>query len=74
MPVPKFRTSRSKRDMRRSHHALKLKSNSQCPNCGSVKHPHAVCGSCGYYRGKQVMEPTQSSFEVGDSFEPTAEA
>lgn len=56
MPVPKFRTSASKRDMRRSHHALSMPSLSVCPNCGEIKVPHVVCGACGHYRGKQVMD------------------
>ena len=57
MPVPQFRTSKSKRNMRRSHHALKGPSMSICPNCKEVKLPHCVCESCGHYRGKQVIEP-----------------
>ncbi len=55
MAVPKFRTSASKRDMRRSHHALKAPSLSTCSNCDEVKLPHLVCPSCGFYNGKQVM-------------------
>ena len=39
MPVPKFRTSASKRNMRRSHHALKSPGLSVCPNCGETKRP-----------------------------------
>lgn len=55
MAVPKYRTSASKRDMRRSHHALKAKSLSSCPNCQEVKLSHVACPSCGHYKGKQVM-------------------
>lgn len=57
MPVPKFRTSKSKRNMRRSHHALRTPSSSVCPNCNEVKFPHSVCEACGHYRGKQVIDP-----------------
>ena len=56
MPVPKFRTSASKRDMRRSHHALKAPGLSICSNCGEVKRPHVVCHACGFYSGKQRLE------------------
>lgn len=56
MPVPKFRTSASKRDMRRSHHALKAPGLSLCPNCDEVKLSHVACSSCGFYKGKQVLE------------------
>lgn len=55
MPVPKYRTSASKRDMRRSHHALKAPGLSLCPNCDEVKLSHIVCPSCGHYKGKQVL-------------------
>lgn len=27
----------------------------KCSNCWAKKLPHMVCGSCGYYRGKQVI-------------------
>ncbi len=61
MPVPKYRTSASKRDMRRSHHALKAPGLSVCPNCHEVKLSHVVCPSCGFYKGKQVLETKSSS-------------
>lgn len=70
MAVPKYRTSSSKRDMRRSHHALKVGGISVCSNCSSVKHPHAVCEACGHYRGKQVLEPkANAEFNTGFSTE-----
>ncbi len=56
MPVPKKKTSQSKRDMRRSHDALKVKSSITCPNCDSAMRPHRVCPTCGQYRGRQVVE------------------
>ncbi|MEZ4741254.1 MAG: 50S ribosomal protein L32 [Bdellovibrionota bacterium] len=57
MPVPKYRTSKSKRNMRRSHHALSAPGLSVCSNCNEVKRPHVACHACGHYAGKQVMEP-----------------
>lgn len=67
MAVPKYRTSKSKRNMRRSHHALKAHGISICSNCSSVKQPHAICESCGHYRGQQRLEP-KSSNAVDTSF------
>ena len=29
---------------------------SMCPNCGAVKQPHIVCGNCGWYGGRQVID------------------
>jgi large subunit ribosomal protein L32 len=57
MAVPKTRTSHSKRNMRRSHHALKVHGVSICANCSTVKPHHGICDSCGHYRGKQWLEP-----------------
>lgn len=56
MAVPKKKTSRSVRNMRRSHHALKFTAAIEyCPNCGEPKLRHRVCGACGAYRGLQVL-------------------
>ncbi|MBM3586040.1 MAG: 50S ribosomal protein L32 [Alphaproteobacteria bacterium] len=55
MAVPKKKVSKSRRDMRRSHHALTRPNVSECPNCGEVKRPHHVCGSCGHYDGREVI-------------------
>ena len=57
MAVPKKRTSKSRKNMRRSHHALKYTAASEsCPTCGELKLRHHVCDHCGQYRGKQVTE------------------
>ena len=55
MAVPKDRTSRSKRDKRRSHHALAMPARSVCPKCREPKAPHRVCANCGTYRGREVI-------------------
>ncbi len=55
MAVPKKKTSPSRRNMRRSHDALAHPKIGECPNCGEIKRPHHVCGSCGYYDGREVV-------------------
>jgi large subunit ribosomal protein L32 len=55
MAVPKKKTSKSRRNMRRSHHALKPASYNECSNCGELKRPHHVCGACGHYDGREVV-------------------
>jgi large subunit ribosomal protein L32 len=55
MAVPKKKTSKSRRDMRRSHHALQPSAMVECPNCGELKRPHHVCRACGYYSGREVV-------------------
>ena len=49
MAVPKQKTGRARTHSRRS-------SRSVCPQCGEVKLPHRVCGNCGYYKGREVVE------------------
>jgi large subunit ribosomal protein L32 len=56
MAVPKRKTSKSKRNMRRSHHALTIPKLSPCPECDEMKRPHVVCPHCGMYKGRQVIE------------------
>ena len=56
MAVPKKKTSKSKRNMRRAHHALIASGVIECPNCGELKRPHHVCDACGYYDDRSVAE------------------
>ena len=56
MPVPKKKTSSSKRDMRRSHHGLEKKNTITCSQCGEAKELHKVCPSCGTYKGRKVVD------------------
>lgn len=56
MAVPKRRTSRTRRDLRRSHRAIGQPARSRCPNCGEPKLPHRVCANCGVYRGREVLK------------------
>jgi len=56
MAVPKKKTSRTRRDKRRTHDALKLPVLSVCSKCGEAKRPHHICDNCGTYDGKQVIE------------------
>jgi large subunit ribosomal protein L32 len=61
MAVPKKKTSKSRRNMRRSHHALKRAAYGECPNCGEVKRPHHVCPACGYYDGREVTQSASAT-------------
>lgn len=56
MAVPRNRLSNSKKNMRRSHHGIKLQKMATCSNCGEKKASHAVCLSCGHYNGRQVLD------------------
>lgn len=63
MPVPKRRTSSSKRDQRRAHDALVAPGLAICPNCRAKIRPHRVCPACGHYRGRQVVAVGESTEE-----------
>ena len=57
MAVPKKRTSRRRRGMRRAHDAIKFTAAVEsCPNCGELKLRHHLCEGCGTYRGRIVVE------------------
>ena len=55
MATPKKKVSKSRRDMRRSHHDLEANSYMECPNCGELKRPHHVCPKCGQYDKREVV-------------------
>ena len=56
MAVPKKKVSKSRRNMRRAHHALPGNAYSECPDCGEFKRPHHVCAACGHYDGEEVTD------------------
>lgn len=55
MAQPKRRISRTRRDKRRAHRALKAPNAIECSNCGRPAVPHRVCPECGFYKGRQVV-------------------
>jgi len=62
MAVPKKKVSPSRRNMRRSHHALPRSTYAECPDCGELKRPHHICKACGHYDGREVVaQPAQAS-------------
>ncbi len=54
MAVPKRKTSKTRRDKRRTHDKLTAPAVGTCSKCGEPKRPHHICESCGTYDGKQV--------------------
>jgi len=56
MANPKRKISKSRRDKRRSHWALKNPQITLCPECEEPKLPHRVCMNCGFYRNEMVIE------------------
>ena len=56
MAVPKRKTSKARRDKRRSS-VWKLNAPAlvKCSKCGELKRPHRICVNCGYYNGREVI-------------------
>ena len=60
MAVPKRRSSNSRTNKRRSHHAKKAKQLSFCPKCSKAVPTHVVCPNCGNYMGRTVVEVAET--------------
>jgi large subunit ribosomal protein L32 len=57
MAVPKRKTSKSRRNKRRAQHdKVTAPQLSECPSCGELRIPHRICPSCGFYKGRRVIE------------------
>jgi large subunit ribosomal protein L32 len=57
MAVPKQKQSHARTNKRRSQHKIEAPRLSTCPQCHSPRLPHRVCGTCGYYGGREVKAP-----------------
>ncbi len=55
MAVPRGKHTKGKRNDVRMHLFIKEPSLISCSKCGVKKKPHVVCPSCGYYKGKEVI-------------------
>ena len=57
MAVPRKKVSRSRRNKRRSHHALKSPAYREDKDSGELRRPHHIDLSTGMYRGKRILAP-----------------
>jgi large subunit ribosomal protein L32 len=57
MAVPKKKTSKSRRNMRRAHQALKAPTYVEDKTSGELRRPHHIDLATGMYRGRQIIEP-----------------
>jgi len=53
--LPKRKTSKSRRDKRRTHDRLRAVNVVECPRCHSKKISHRVCANCGYYAEHEII-------------------
>ena len=61
MAVPKRKTSKSKRNMRRSHHALINVNIIEDKDSGEARISHRIDSSTGMYKGRLVIEKKNKS-------------
>ena len=59
MAVPKRKTSKSRRQQRRSHHQLKQINLVEDKKSGEFRLPHHVDLKTGFYKGRQVFDPKE---------------
>lgn len=59
MAVPKRKTSPSRRNMRRSHHALEANTYIEDKETGELRRPHHIDLKTGMYKGRQVIQSTE---------------
>jgi large subunit ribosomal protein L32 len=65
--TPKRRKTRSKRNMRRANHdKVTVPQLIACANCGDPSVPHRACPSCGFYKGKKVVETSRAKTEKAE--------
>lgn len=55
MPLPKKKTSKSRRNMRRSHDHVAIPNVVYC-ECGEASLSHCICPGCGKYKGRQYAK------------------
>ena len=56
MALPKRRHSHSRTRQRRAHDFLTKPSVGACGEYGEPKMPHRLCGGCGMYKGRSVIQ------------------
>ena len=56
MAVPKKKTSKARRDKRRTHDVAEMPAFGICSKCGEQKRLHHICEKCGHYDGKLVIK------------------
>jgi large subunit ribosomal protein L32 len=56
MAVPKKKTSKQRKNKRRTHYKITAPTTISCQNCGATVRYHRVCSECGHYKGNLVIE------------------
>lgn len=57
MALPKRRKSHARVRTRQSQWKSRAVTTTTCPHCAATSLPHRVCMACGYYNGRQILQP-----------------
>ena len=57
MAVPKRKTSKSRRNLRRSHHKVRMANVIEDKKSGEFRLSHHIDSKTGLYNGKQILDP-----------------
>ena len=57
MAVPKRKTSKSRRDKRRSHHKIRSENIIEDKKSGEFRLSHHIDLKTGFYNGRQIIDP-----------------
>ncbi len=61
MAHPKRKTSKQRKNKRRTHYKAVKPTVSICQNCSATVQYHRVCPECGHYKGKLAIEKEVSA-------------
>lgn len=63
MANPKRKHSKARTSKRRAvyYNSLDKPALTECPNCGASQQLHRACPNCGHYRGRAVVEKSESA-------------
>lgn len=56
MALPKRKHSKARRDKSRTHQVLSSPQLTKCSHCFTLIKTHRICPSCGYYKGRKVLD------------------
>lgn len=62
--VPKKKTSKARKNMRRTHDRLEIGAIVLCSHCHRPQRAHHVCPHCGYYNGREVIPEKPARVEA----------
>jgi large subunit ribosomal protein L32 len=74
MGVPRHHMAKGKQLRRRSHLALKKQALIACSHCKKMIKPHIVCASCGYYKGREVLNTVAKTMKKAEKMKQRAQA